>query len=109
MGLAESYDSPVRWENSMVRGAQISGALPGGARASVTVQILNVPGSRPATHMMARVTGDRLFAARQHKDTVRSVLSTYGRTVNLNVACRCNRGEDAVYVYAATPLILIEY
>jgi len=32
-----------------------------------------------------------------------------GRTVNLNVACRYNRGEDAVYVYAATPLILIEY
>jgi hypothetical protein len=199
MGLAEICDSPARWENSMARGAQVSGALPGGAVASVTAQVLNVPGSRPATHLMVRVTGVRLFAARPHKDAVRSVLSAYGkdhragitvkgilsggreavmkipeqmaepaltgegtsvntysdmpglsemvdkmmaaagaeikertqkenlvsltgntgklaeglfydgREVNLNVACRYNRGEDAVYVYAATPLILIEY
>ena len=199
IGLAESNGSPARWENSMARGAQVSGALPGGSSASVTAQVLNVPGSRPATHLMIRVTGVRLFAARPHKDAVRSVLSAYGkdqrtgitvqgilscgrgaamklpeqmaepaltgegtsvniysdmpglsemvdkmmaaagagikertqkenlvsltgntgklaeglfydgREVNLNVACRYNRGEDAVYVYAATPLILIEY
>jgi len=199
IGLAGSYDSPARWENSMARGAQVSGALPGGAGASVTAQVLNVPGSRPAAHLMIRVSGARLFAARPQKDAVRSVLSAYGkdhhsgitvkgilsggrgdamklpeqmaepaltgegtsvntysdmpglsemvdkmmaaagagikertqkenlvsltgntgklaeglfydgREVNLNVACRYNRGEDAVYVYAATPLILIEY
>ncbi|MCL5290636.1 MAG: YwmB family TATA-box binding protein [Firmicutes bacterium] len=85
LGLPAGSAGLERWENSFARGAQVTGGLRDGARATVTAQAMSTPGGAQDTHLMVSISGSRKFAARIQRDSARSVLAAFGKEARTGI------------------------